>query len=220
MKKWLLLSVLTAFVTAVPVFGQDAQEEADEEKDALEIHLIGGASVPAADFATFADTIGARIGYSVGIEGGYFLTPNWVVGLGFSYYQFGVHRAGDFGDLKHRLFSPRLYVRRTISMNSNLEPFIKAHIGIENPRLVTPVDNPGGDRFREISYDPALSLGISAGLTYYTADYSGPFVEVGYHTAMTKNSEKNYTGETYKVDGTIGVLDIRFGLRVLFGSGD
>lgn len=219
MKKWLLLSVLTAFITAVPVFGQEDQE-ADEEKDVLEIHLFGGAAVPAGDFATFSDTIGARIGYSVGIEGGYFLTPSWVVGLHFSYYQFGVHRAGDYGDLKHRLFSPRLYVRRIFSMNSNLEPFVKAHIGMENPRLVTHTNNPSGDRFRELSYDAAVSFGLSAGVTYYTADYSGPFVEVGYHSALSKNSEKNYAGEVYKVNGTIGVLDIRFGLRILFGSDD
>jgi len=57
-------------------------------------------------------------------------------------------------------------------------------------------------------------------LFYYSADYSGIFLEVGYHHAAPGDAKREYRDETLTFDETLGVWDIHAGVRVLIGSGE
>ncbi|MCK4460321.1 MAG: hypothetical protein KAW46_00870, partial [candidate division Zixibacteria bacterium] len=67
---------------------------------------------------------------------------------------------------------------------------------------------------------PVFAAGIGLGLFYYSADYSGIFLEINYHYAATSDAKCEYLNETLTFDETLGVLDIHAGVRVMIGSGE
>jgi hypothetical protein len=221
-----------------------AQE--DEERDVLEVSIFGGLAVPVGGITDWKDTLGlgTSLGYNMGAEIGYFLTPSLVIGFNFTYYELAiknetvpvVNQDGEnFGgpgltyvtlynnpnDLAHRLYNPSLYLKYYFFGESNLVPYIKGHIGVDNAKFTTKIDqattNP---RYRSLSYDPSLGFGFGAGLFYYTSDYSGLFIEGNFHYSASKNSEKDFYNVTYKLDENIMYFDIHAGVNVYFGTGD
>ena len=220
----ILVAVLVLLAVNLTVLAQD------EERDVVEMSFFGGLGIPGSgltDWKTGDQERAAKTGFDLGMDVGYFLRPNLVVGLNFIYTQFPVDTdtqfpndtGGEMSGHQHRLYNPNLYVKFLFEGESNWTPYVKGHIGLENPKFSTFVKNVAGNRFRELSYDPAVALGLGVGLIYYTAYYSGIFIEANYHQAFSKNAEAIYLDNPYEFGEDLSTFDIHFGIRILFSSG-
>ncbi len=221
---------LTVALAACTMFAADAS--AQEEfvgRDILEISVYGGLAVPTGGITdwqtgfTSPETVnrGAETGYDLAIDIGYYVNYHLNVGLNFRYTEFGIE--GDLTqDHAHRLYNPNLYVKYSFEGESFWVPFIKGHVGVENPKFSTKVFDKNGSefKFRELSYSPVLAFGATAGLFYYTADFSGIFLEAGYHYAMTENSWGEYQGEDHAFRENLGTFTINLGVKLIVGSGE
>lgn len=219
----LLTALLILILSSVAV----AQEE-DETSDVLEVCLQGGWGLPMGGLSdwqtglTDPDKVvdrAPKTGWDLGIDIGYFLTPKINIGVNFTYTEFAID-VEDNGGHHHRLFNPGLYGKYYFEGETDLVPYLKATVGLQNAKFSTFVENPSGRRFRELSYDPVLSYGVGVGLLYYTADYSGIFIEANYFAASSASTEATYQGATYTFGESIGGLQVNFGVRLLVGSGD
>jgi len=207
-----LAILLAVMFLGVSVFAQE------EERDVLEVGFYGGLAVPAAGISDWNDSLGAKTGWDVGIDVGYFASSNIVIGLSFVYSQFSIDAPADnpASELKHRLYNPNLYFKYYFIGESNWEPYIKAHVGVENAKFTTPLIAP---KYRAISYDPALAYGFGAGIFRYTSDYSGLYLEATYHLAATSEAKREYAEQTLVFGENLGVVDLHLGIRILIGSG-
>ena len=212
------LSVLCAAFLLLAVNLTALAQDEEEEKDFMEMNFYGGLGIPAGGISDWHDTLGAKTGFSMGIDLGYFLKPNLVIGVNMVYSQFSIDAEDEASELHHRLYNPNAYIKYYFQGESNLEPYIKAHIGLENPKFTTFVGNFAGNRYREKTYDPSLAFGFGAGVFYYTADFSGLFLEVNYHHALTEDSKAEYGGQEYTFGENLGIVDIHAGVRILIGS--
>ncbi|MBU8934456.1 MAG: outer membrane beta-barrel protein [candidate division Zixibacteria bacterium] len=224
------ISILVTVLLVLTLSCVALAQEDEETGDILEITLSGGMAIPMsglADWQTGFDLEdqpeivdrAPNNGWDIGIDVGYFINPKLIVGLNFTYTAFGIDTDVDL-DHRHRLFSPALYGKYYFEGETNLVPYVKASVGLENAKFSTFVENPGGRRFREISYDPTLFYAAALGLFYYTADYSGVFIEADYKMASAESTESVYLDDTYLFGENIAVLQINFGVRLLVGSGD
>ncbi len=213
-KVGLVVAFLGCMVLATAVFAQE-----DEAVDILEVSLIGGLAFPGGGITDWNNELNADNGYNMGIDIGYFVKSSWIVGFNFTYHAFGVDHP-EAGELNHKLYSPRIYGKYIRITESSFEPYAKVHLGLDNPKFATDVVNVVGDRYREISYDPALSFGLSAGLFYFTSDYSGLFAEVQYHRGWAEDAEADYENAPYMFNENYSTFDINVGVRVLVGSGE
>ncbi len=205
------------------VFSQDEYVE----RDVLELVVYSGLGVPVggiSDWRTGAELNnvqdrGAELGWDIGIDIGYFVTPKFILGANFVYTEFSIDTEDETSH-NHRLFNPNLYAKYTFEGESYFVPYVKGHVGLENPKFSTFVANPDRNRFREVSYEPSVAFGIGAGLFYYTADYSGIFIEVNYHTALSDETEATYRDRDYSFGENVSVIDLHAGIRLLFGTGE
>jgi hypothetical protein len=207
-----LVFLLLCSLTAV------AQDYEYEERDVLELCLYGGVGIPSGGISDWSDTLGAKTGWSIGLDFGYFLTPDLVLGLNFTYLQFEIDTDTEASQLNHRLFNPALYLKYYFFGEGNLVPFLKGHVGVDNAKFATFIEKPE-PRYRELSYDPAFSFGVGGGLFYYTSDYSGLFFELDYHSALSDSAEKESGGTVHSFGENIGLIDVRAGISVYFSSG-
>ena len=210
------MAVLILYIITLPLHAQE------EERDVVEVGFFGGLGIPSgglSDWKTHHRARGAKTGWDIGLEAGYFLTPRMVIGVNFIYTQFSIDAAGDQTNHNHRLYNPNVYVKYLFEGESNWIPYLKGHVGVENPKFSTFVTTSSANKYRELAYDPALAFGLGAGLFYYTADYSGVFLEINYHHAFTSDTEGRYDTKPYKFEEDVGVIDIHAGVRILIGSG-
>ena len=224
MKKFLLISTLTLLMLslALPIAAQE-EEEVVWAKDILETTFYGAFSSPSGELKTWKDSLGPKGDLGYGFEVGYFATYSLVVGFGFTYYQFDIdNNVNDIAaeGLTHRLYSPTLYAKYYPQLESNFSPYVKASIGLDFPKFTTyAVSDQIGNRYRQLSYDPALSLGASLGLFYFVHDYGGLYLEADYHYGETIDVEAEYAqGGTYRFEEKISLINIRFGIRILVGA--
>jgi len=227
MKKLSMTLVLVFLLCNLSGLAQDLEEE---ERDILEVVLSGGAAIPVGGISdwvsagadwTSADRpkIAAKTGIEIGFELGAFINPNTVLGLGFIYSQYTLDTEEDAGNLKHRFYNPNLYLKYYFFGESDYVPYVKVHAGVDNPKFTTQVMDKNDDiKLRELSYNPVLSFGIGGGLLYYTADYSGLFIEAGYHYGFSDETTKSYDDIEYTFGENTGIFDIKFGVKVFFGS--
>jgi outer membrane protein W len=209
-----LVILLLLSVTAV------AQEYEDEERDFLEFSFYGGLGIPSGGISNWQDSLGAKTGWQLGMDAGYFLTSNLVLGLNFTYMQFAVDNTNEASLLHHRLFNPAIYLKYYFFGESNFVPYLKGHAGVDNPKFATLLTELPQPAYRELSYDPGFAFGFGAGAFYYTSDYSGLFLEVDYHMGLTDTAEKDYGGTVNVFGENIGLINIRGGLSVYFSAGD
>lgn len=212
------LSLLVAMVVVLGL-GVGASAQDDVVWDVAEVCFFGGLGIPAGGIGDFHDSLGATTGWSVGIDIGYFLRYNTVIGFNFKYTQMGIDAEGDVGEKHHRLYNPNLYLKYYFYGESNFEPYLKGYVGVENAKFFTDRSKPTR-KFAAVSYDPALALGFGGGVFYYTSDFSGLYLEANYHWANTKDVTRDYEAETLVFGNNLGVLDIHGGIRILIGSGD
>ena len=208
--KLTLVFLLLCSLTAV------AQTYEEEERDILELSLYGGLGIPSGGLTDWQDSLGAKTGWQIGIDFGYFLTPDMVLGISFTYLQFEIDTDTDAQLLNHRFYNPALYLKYYFFSEGNLAPYLKGHIGIDNAKFTTFVDDP--PRYRELSYDPAFAFGFGGGVHYYTSVYSGIYLELDYHQAMTEKSKKDFSGTTYTFGTNSSLINIRAGINIFFGS--
>ena len=209
--------LLAAVLLLMTCLTANAQE--DEERDILELCLTGGAGAPLGAMGDWHDSLGAKQGWSVGLDFGYFATSNLVVGFNFIYTQMGIDGPDEVSDSYHRLYNPNLYAKYYFIGESNFEPYVKAHIGVENPKFTTSLVV--GPKYKAISYDPSLAYGIGAGLFFYSADYSGLYLEVNYHRAITGDAIVEFIDPDQpelEFEDDLSTLDIHVGIRILVGS--
>jgi len=226
--------VAAAFVLLIlsgSVFAQDEWEG----RDILEVSLYGGYAIPSGGISSwttgqyFGESVErkAKNGFDLGLDIGYYLTPRVNLGINFIYTQFdadvptGIVIPESLDKHRHRLYNPNLYLKYAFEGESNFVPYLKVSAGVDNPKFSTWVQdqNDMTRKFRELSYDPALAFGAAAGLFYYTADFSGIFVEGGYHMGLTKDVKATYQGEEYTFGEDVGVIWINVGIKLIVGSG-
>lgn len=196
-----------------------AQDYEEEERDILEFSVFGGGAIPGSTISDWMDTLGAKTGFDLGFDFGYFLKSNLVLGLNFTYSQFSIDADNEAKSLHHRLYNPAVYLKYYFfGDNSDFAPYLKGHVGVDNPKFTTFIGNVGLPRYRELSYSPAFAFGGGAGLLYYTSYYSGLFVEVNYHRALSKDVTKTYEGMEYKFGENISLIDVHAGIVVFFGG--
>ncbi len=226
--------VAAAFILLLFSGSLFAQDET-EGRDVLEVAMYGGAAIPSGGLSTwttgeeFGQSIErkARTGFNIGLDIGYYLKPNVNLGISLIYSQFdageptGLPIDPALDKQRHRLYNPSLYLKYNFEGESNFVPFLKVRAGLDNPKFSTYVydNNTSQFKFRELSYDPAFAFGASAGLFYYTADFSGIYVEAGYHAGLTKNVKATYQDTEYKFNESTGVIWINFGIKLIVGSG-
>ncbi|UCE25455.1 MAG: hypothetical protein JSU74_05255 [Candidatus Zixiibacteriota bacterium] len=216
----ILLSVLILLTLNVSALAQDDEE--DYERDVLEINFFGGLDAPTGEMLDWKDTLGAKAGFNFGLDLGYFVKEQLVAGFGFRFGQYSIDAAdADLAaaELKHRLYNPHLYVKYYLMPYSDISPYLKANAGLTFLKFTTWVSNENGDRYRQLSYDPAYSFGIGGGIFLFTADYGGLFVEGNYHHVSGSSVEAEYEGGTYSFDEDISAWDFHLGLRILVSSG-
>lgn len=216
----LLSSVLGLFLVVGLTLAANAQDDVTEEQDVLEVSLYGGGFIPSGGVTEFGDSLGAKAGWQVGLDVGYFLQPEWVIGINLVYSQLGIDASDPNNTQHHRLYNPMIYVTRYFWGEGNLVPYVKGKAGLYNAKFSTAVTNGDGTnlRYRELSYGPAVAIGGAVGVFYYTSDYSGLFAEAGYQTAFTKNVSKDFGGIEYTFGETTSIIDLHAGIRVFFGS--
>ena len=215
--------IVYAVAVCVPLLVTSAlaqDEEIELEKDLLEVAIFGGIGSPVSGIDEFQVDLGAKSGFNLGGEIGYFVSLNFVIGLSFQYNQFGVDNDFD-GQLTqhHNLYSSALYAKYSLPGESNWEPYFIGRIGLDFPKFSTFVTNTAGDRWRELSYDPVFGVGGGAGIFYFTSDYSGLFLEVNYHHAFSSSTTATYQDSETNFGENISVVDIHAGIRVFFGPG-
>ena len=211
---WILV---IASLVALPL-GLMAQDEAEEERDLLELNLYGGFSIPAGGIKDFSDTLGAKTGIGGGFDFGVFIKQNITLGLGFSYTTFDIDNDNPVVTQKHQLFSPNVFVRYYFPSSGDLVPFVHGRVGLDFPKFSTEVLDNGTLKFRELAYSPSLAAGLGAGIFVYTSDYSGFFLEADYRQTFADSAEKEYKGVDYIFGENYGLIDIRAGIHILFGS--
>ena len=221
-KSVILFSVLILLTLNITAFGQDEEEE-DYGRDVLEINLFGGVDGPTGDMLEWSDSLGAKTGYNFGLDVGYFVTESLVAGFGFRYAGYGIDANDEdvlAGDLKHRAYTPSLYAKYYLMPASNISPYFKADAGLTFLKFTTWVANENGDRYRQLSYNPAFSFSLGGGAFLYTSDYGGFFVEGNYHYVGSSDVEADYEGGTYVFGDNLSTWDVHAGIRILVGSGD
>jgi opacity protein-like surface antigen len=234
-KSLILLSVIFVLVFNLAAVAQD---EEDYEHDVAEFVVYGGVDVPFGDILewsgpssdaiddiapTTATELGAKVGYNMGFDLGYFFAEPLVVGLGFRFSEYSID--SDENDtvadgLKHRLYNPNIFAKYYPMPTSDFSPYLKANVGLTFLKFTTWVSNENGDRYRQLAYDPAFSYGIGGGLFLYTADYGGFFVEGNYNYVASNTAETEYEGNLYTFDENLSSWEIRGGIRILIGSGE
>lgn len=217
-----LLSTVLGFLLVValvlPAHAQD-DEEYYEARDLLEVSGYGGMMIPGGGLKDWNDSLGAKTAWQVGLEVGYFLTPDLVLGVGMTYAQSGIDSPVDIGQ-SHRLYLPSAYLKYYFWSESDLAPYVKGMFGLVAPKFSTPVTDANGTnlRFRELSYDPALMIGGGAGIFYYTSDYSGLFLEGTFQYGFTEDAKKTFRDNEYTFGESATLVDIHAGVRVFFGT--
>lgn len=224
-----LLAVILVMAMVGNVVAQDDEEE--YVKDFMEVAVYFGGAVPMGGLSDWSTTnletgteqIGTKFGFNTGFDVGHFLTMNLVLGLNFHYSQFAVDSDSTaVADMKHRIYSPALYVKYYFSGESNLVPYIRGQAGVDILKYATRVYDPNVDQgsfeYRELSYDPAFAFAFGAGLFYYTHDFGGLYIEANYRTALSSDVEAGYEGRSYSFGETASTLDVHAGIKVFFGS--
>ncbi|MFZ5981835.1 MAG: hypothetical protein ACOYVF_14540 [Candidatus Zixiibacteriota bacterium] len=231
------ISILLMVFLLLSLSVVNAQEE--EVKDDLEVIVFGGLGLPVGGVTDWHDSLGAGLGWNTGLEVGYFVTPNLVLGLNFTYYELSIDVPSDptitgsngipgvsfvtLGTspegLSHRYYNPSLYLKYYFFGESQLVPYVKGHIGIDNAKFTTLIDQEGSvTRYRALSYDPNLAFGFGGGIFYYTSDFSGLFLECNMHYSAGKDAEKEFYNNTYIFDENAMIFDIHAGVSVYFGA--
>lgn len=208
----IVLAMFLLLIGSATALAQD-----DEDHDVLEVSIFGGLAIPTGGITEWNDGLNAAVGTDLGLAIGYFVTPGITAGFNFTFQQFDVDNA-EASSTNHRLYSPMAYAKYIVHTEGNWEPFAKVQIGLENPKFTTRVFNDVQNRFRAISYKPAFAYGISAGLFYYTADYSGLFFEASYHGAISNSIDATYIGQDYIFNKNINTFNLNVGVRLLVGS--
>jgi len=214
------LSVLIAVVFLLTFSLTAIAQDEEEERDLLEISLFGGLGIPGGGIADAHNDIpGAKPGYNFGLGLGYFVRSNMVLGVDFSISQFAADATDEADGTNHRLFNPNVFLKYYLVGESNWEPYLKGHIGVENVKFTAQHSTPE-KAYHATSYDPSLAFGVGVGLFYYSADYSGLYIEADYHYANTSDAERVYPTETLVFGEDVSVLNLRVGVRLLIGSGE
>lgn len=216
MKKTLALTLVMLLVLCN--LSAVAQEDDAVDKDRAEFTFFGGFGLPTGDLSDWgADSLNPGSGNNIGLEGGFFFTPSIAAGFNFTYTSLSIDSDNQYTtDLTHRIYSPSLYFKYYFPTESDFVPYFKGTVGLDFLRFTTSVDNVDGKRYKMLSYDPALAYGIGLGAFYYTADYSGFFIEANYRISLTDDVE--YSSNIPKFGVNSATIDIHAGFRVLIGS--
>ena len=216
----LIRGLIVLSLCLVPVFGW-AQDEATagDEKDVLEVNVGAGLGLPMGAIKDWKDTLGAKSGPAGIFHVGYFLSANLVLGVNFTFDQFGIDSSDPNLKQHHRLYSPGLYLKYHFFGTSDLVPFVELDAGADFVKFSTHVYDNGDPKYRELGYQPGFALGLAAGVHYYTSDFGGLFLQAGYHHGFTKNLTKTYGGNEYTFGENLNLLTLTAGIQVFFGSG-
>lgn len=225
--------VTVATVLMLVCIGISASAQEDEYRDVLEVSVGAGLTFPMGGISDWTMTnelgeteLGTKSGMNLGFEVGYFWSENLITGVSFTYSTHGVDSDSvQVEDRSHKFYNVMAYAKYQFIGESDFVPYLKAGLGIDNAKFVSRVydenSRPGGGwEYRDLSYDPGLSMELGAGVFWFTHDYGGLFLEANYHMGMLKDVVGDYQDREYTFGETASTFGIKAGIRVLFGSGE
>lgn len=214
---------LRLFFISVAILALSIPAQAQEDEDrwrSFEVTIDGGLSFPSGTLKDWSDSLGAKPGFHMGAAGGFYFTDRICTGLYFTYTAMKMEHdwAPDAAewDRHFRMYDFGAYAKYAFSGESNFEPYLKLSGGYNWPKYPTWV-TPEQNRLREQSYNGGFSFAGYLGALYYTSDYGGAFLEVGYQNDFLDGTEADYQGYTYTIDGDPGRIELRAGITVFFG---
>lgn len=205
----LFFALFCILILALPA---SAQEEEEKWRN-FEVSLVSGLSMPTGDLKEWKDTLGAKTDIHFNLQGGYFFSEKLAVGMYFNFTDYDID--DDYG-VGFKMYDAGLYTKYAFSNESYFEPFLKISGGMLWPKYPTWV-TPTQKSLRELSYDPGFTFAAYFGLLYYTSEFGGIFLEVGYHNDFLDGSEATYHDESYTIDINASYLEINAGINVFFG---
>jgi hypothetical protein len=212
MKKLVIVGLALALMT-LPIM---ASADDSAEKDLLEVGFGAGLGIPAGGVTSWNDSLGAKSGFGLGFEVGYFLSPNVTLGFSMKYDQLGRKATAVDPKQHHRIYNPALYLKYHFFGNGNLTPYVSANVGLMFPKFSALVQDQGVTKYRELGYRPGLAVGVGAGAFYYTTDWSGIFIGADFTQGFTKKVSKMYGNDKYTFGENTTLLGIRAGIQVFF----
>jgi hypothetical protein len=222
-----ILVLLMVLIFGASVCAQDENAE-ETGKDFLEVALFGGLSMPIGGITDWTSTgptgtlaMGTKAGFDMGFNIGYYVTPQIVTGLDYTYSQYDIDTdLPSLDSRRHRIYGLAAYGTYYFFGESNFVPYLKAQAGIDIPKFTTSIYDGNIDSYvyRELSYDPGFAFGFGAGLFYYTYDFGGVYVEANFRNGLTDKVKGKSGNDTYVFGTNESVLDIRAGLKVFFGQ--
>jgi hypothetical protein len=213
-KSAVLISLAVFFIFALNAVAQDEDEE--ERWRNFEVAMQAGLGSPSN--IDWYDTLQAKLGMNFGGAGGYYINDRICFGAYFTYTQLEIDNktANDVSDLHYKMYDVGLYAKYAFTNESNFEPYIKLSAGANFAKYPTWV-GPTRTVLRELSYDPGLSSAIYLGSIYYTSDYGGIYLEIGYHQDWLQYNEGDYAGVTYVIPEDVKYIQAKAGVTVFFG---
>jgi len=214
-KSAFLISLAVLLIFALNVVAQEEEEESEKWRN-FEVALQAGLGVPSN--INWYDTLEAKAGVNFGGAGGYYFTNRICLGAYFTYTQFGIDNktSNDVEDIHYKMYDVGLYAKYAFAGESNFEPYIKLSAGANFPKYATWV-GPTRTILRELSYDPGLSTAAYLGAIYYTSDYGGIYLEVGYHQDWLQYDEADYAGVIHVIPEDVKYIQLKAGVTVFFG---
>ena len=94
---------------------------------------------------------------------------------------------------------------------------MRGSVGLTFPNMVTPLQEPPGEEYRELSYEPRLDASIALGGRYSTNEWSGLFLEVAYRMVRLEGSTSDYYNVNYSLPHDGNSIDIRAGVAFDIG---
>jgi len=207
------LTVIFILSLAVLVHAED-----EEKWRNFEVTLDAGLTIPSGSITDWYDSLGAKSGFGIGGSGGYYFNNSVCMGIYFSYNRLGMEEPASEGtwERKFQTYDFGAYAKYALVGETNFEPYVKFSAGMIWPKFPTWVGE-DANRLREQSYDPGVSLAGYIGMLYYTSDYGGIFLEVGYHNDFVDGVEADYHGLIYQINDNLNYLQIKGGVTVFFG---
>ena len=164
------------------------------------------------------DSLNAKtnIGFDLGV--GYYVTNRIVAGI---YMDMRNMKTKDF-DLAHRGWAVGIYGKYLLFNMSekSYSPYIKLGGGMIFNKLASKVFDDTTPKYRELSYDPALTAEIALGMHIKTNDKGAVYLEGAYITDFMDNTTGRYESTDYKWGYNNKYVMIRAGVLFNIGPGD
>ena len=188
--------------------------------NALAMDLVGkfgfsGRGLLGIPMGNFADDnkVGADMGYGFGATGEFFLTDQIALGGYFDYSSYGL---GSFGGIDYslKLTNFGVFIKHIFPTSSNKSLYLKANAGLYKPKVSAKFGSLSGSE----SFEMKFGFGFGGGIMFEVSEFVLVGGEAMFHSAIVKDAEATFEGETEKFGYDLEYIEINFGITFLIGG--